>query len=177
MALRWRDVRRIEVAGHEVTQIAVHHALTKEDGRKRTKTRRSVRIVAMVEPFGSRLWSLRGEPAEEVCKVSVTTLPERWKTLFKPVTSKHARKKDRRQGRLEGFPYVPLSRMRATHETYMQQAGVLDSVNAAAHGHSEKVSYSNYQRPETVNAALQAGSFLVVEGGRGGSDCIKSQAE
>ena len=67
--------------------------------------------------------------------------------------------------------------MRATHETYMQQAGVLDSVNAAAHGHSEKVSYTNYQRPDTVDAALRAGSFLIVEGGRNSSECIESKAE
>ena len=177
MALRWKDVRRVEVAGHEVTQIAVHRALTAEDGLKQTKTRRSVRIVAMVEPFGMRLWALHGAPDAPVCEVSVKTLPMRWKALFQPVTSKHARKKDRRQGRLVGFPYVPLSRMRATHETYMQQAGVLDSVNAAAHGHSEKVSYTNYQRPDTVDAALRAGSFLIVEGGRDGSECIESKAK
>ena len=93
-------------------------------------------------------------------------ISNRWKVLFEPVTSKHAKTKGRHKGRLAGFPFVPLNRMRATHETYMQQAGVLDSVNAAAHGHSEVVSYRHYQRPDTVSAAMQAGAFLLVEGGK-----------
>jgi integrase len=177
LALRWKDVRRIEVAGHDVTQIAVHRAKTYEDGVKRTKTRRSVRIVAVVEPFGARLWSLRGDADSPVCDVSVGNIGKRWRGLFAPVTSKHAKTQGRHRGKLVGLPYVPLSRMRATHETYMQQAGVLDSVNAAAHGHSERVSYSHYQRPDTVGAAIQAGGFLVAEGGLGGSDCIESRAQ
>ena len=74
-----------------MTQIAVHRALTAEDGLKQTKTRRSVRIVAMVEPFGMRLWALHVAPDAPVCEVSVKTLPMRWKALFQPVTSKHAR--------------------------------------------------------------------------------------
>ena len=86
--------------------------------------------------------------------------------MFEPVTSKHAKTKGRWKGRLVGLPYVPLNRMRATHETYMQQAGVLDSVNAAAHGHSEKVSYRHYQRADTIGAAAQASEFLLVEGGK-----------
>ena len=56
--------------------------------------------------------------------------------------------------------------MRATHETYMQQAGVLDSVNAATHGHSEKVSYRHYQRADANAAAAQASEFLLVNGGK-----------
>jgi hypothetical protein len=47
----------------------------------------------------------------------------------------------------------------------MQQAGVLDSVNAAAHGHSVKVSYEHYQRADSIDAAKQAGRFLVMGGG------------
>ena len=86
--------------------------------------------------------------------------------MFEPVTSKHAKREGRWKGRLVGLPYVPLNRMRATHETYMQEAGVLDSVNAAAHGHSERVSYTNYQRASSIDAAQQAGSFLVLEGQR-----------
>lgn len=164
LALTWRDIRRVEIDGCEVTQIAVYKALTTLDGLKRTKTRQSMRIVAVVEPFGSRLWELRGNPDEAVVGISVHNIQHRWKTMFDPVTSKHAKKEGRWKGRLCGLPYVPLNRMRATHETYMQQAGVLDSVNAAAHGHSERVSYSNYQRPDNMDAAMQAGSFLVLQG-------------
>ena len=167
LALTWRDVRRVEIDGALVTQIAVYKALTAQDGLKRTKTRKSVRIVAVVEPFGTRLWELRDDnPENAVVKVSVHNIQHRWKTMFEPVTSKHAKTKGRWKGRLRGLPYVPLNRMRATHETYMQEAGVLDSVNAAAHGHSERVSYANYQRPSSVEAAQQAGSFLVLEGQR-----------
>lgn len=166
LGLEWRDVRRVRIDGREVTQIAVYKARTAEDGLKRTKTRRSVRIVAVVEPFGARLWELRREPDEVVVPVSVRNISRRWKTMFEPVTSKHAKVKGRWKGRLDGFPYVPLNRMRATHATYMQQAGVLDSINAMQHGHSERVSYTNYQRANGVGAALQAGNFLLVEGSK-----------
>lgn len=166
LALTWRDVRRISIGGRMVTQIAVYRALTAEDGMKRTKGTRSNRIVAVVEPFGERLWELRRDPSEKVCNVSVANIQRRWQTLFEPVESKHAKVEGRNKGKLYGFPYIPLNRMRATHETYMQQAGVLDSVNAAAHGHSEKVSYRHYQRADTIGAAAQASEFLLVEGGK-----------
>ena len=166
LALLWKDVRRVTIDGREVTQIAVYKAYTAADGLKRTKTERSVRIVAVVEPFGSRLWELRGKPESAVVEVSVHNVHHRWRTLFEPVTSKHAKTKGRWKGRLYGFPFVPLSRMRATHETFMQQAGVLDSVNAAAHGHSERISYAHYQRADGLDAARQAGEFLVHQGGK-----------
>ena len=169
-ALRWKDVRRIEVGGRMVTQIAVHHAETVADGRKRTKTRRSRRIAAMVEPFGGRLWELRGDPDEKVSPTSLNNINRQWRLMWEPVTSKNVPKSVMlTKGRMvvdPPVPYVPLSRMRATHETYMQQAGVLDSVNAAAHGHSERVSYRHYQRADGVAAAEQASAFLLVEGGR-----------
>ena len=69
---------------------------------------------------------------------------------------------------------MPLNRMRAAYETFMQQAGVLDSVNAAAHGHSERVSYTNYQRADGIDAAMRLGNFLVLGGGQKAScQCIK----
>lgn len=166
MALTWKDVRRIDVGDQPVTQIAVYKALTERDGLKRTKTERSVRIVAVVEPFGSRLWELRGQPDEVLVPISVHNVSKRWRTMFEPVTSKHAKTEGRWKGLLAGLPYVPLNRMRATHATFMQQAGVLDSINAAAHGHSEKVSYANYQRADGIDAAKKAGEFLVLQGYR-----------
>lgn len=166
LALEWRDVRRVPIDGRMVTQIAVWRALTADDGMKRTKTERSRRIAAVVEPFGERLWELRRGPNDRVSLLTASNIQHRWKALFEPVTSKHARKEGLGKGRLAGFPYVTLARMRATHETYMQQAGVLDSVNAAAHGHSERVSYRHYQRADGVAAARQASDFLLLDGGR-----------
>lgn len=166
MALRWRDVRRIEIAPSTMaTQLAVHHALTESDGRKRSKTRRSVRIATVAEPMGERLWDMREDPSEPVCSASVGNIRHRWKNMWTPVTSKHAKRKGRIKGLMvDGIeppiPYVPLGRMRATHSTLMQTAGVLDSVNAAAHGHSERVSYQHYQRPDDSGAALALGSML-----------------
>ena len=167
LALTWRDVRRIEIEGVMVTQIAVYKALTNRDGLKQTKTKKSVRIVAVVEPFGERLWELRDTNLDNaVVKVSVHNIHHRWHAMFEPVTSKHAKTKGRWKGRLVELPYVPLNRMRATHATYNQQAGVLDSMNAAQHGYSERVGYTNYQRGSNVDAALMAGNFLLVEGKR-----------
>lgn len=165
LALTWRDVRRVDVGGRMVTQLAVYKAYTAQDGLKRTKTRRSVRIVAVMEPFGARLWELRGRPDDVVCPVSAQNIQKRWKGLFEPVTSKHAKTEGRHKGKLFGFRYVVLNRMRATHSTIIQQAGVQDSINAAMHGHSEKVAYSNYQRANTLDAAVRAGEFLLLEGG------------
>lgn len=168
-ALRWRDVRRIAIDGRMVTQIAVHHAETIADGRKRTKTRQSRRIVAMVEPFGERLWSLRGSPDEKVSSASLSNINRQWRRMWDDLDSPNVPKSGHKtRGRMvvdPPVPYVPLSRMRATHETYMQQAGVLDSVNAAAHGHSERVSYQHYQRADGVDAAQMATRFLLVRGG------------
>ncbi|MBQ9005017.1 MAG: hypothetical protein IJ092_01450, partial [Atopobiaceae bacterium] len=164
-ALRWKDVRRIEVGGREVTQVAVHHAVTLADGRKRTKTPRSVRRASVAEPFGSRLWALRGDPEEPICRLTLANIRRQWKTMWEPCLSKHARKADRIKGiMVDGveppIPYLPLARMRATHETLMQEAGVLDSVNAATHGHSQKVSYRHYLSPEATDAAARLGEML-----------------
>ena len=181
-ALRWKDVRRIPVDGRMVTQIAVHHAETIEDGRKRTKTRKGLRIVAMVEPFGERLWSLRGEPDAKVSASSLNNINRQWRRMWEPVDSKHVPKSAKlTRGRMvvePPIPYLPLSRMRATHETYMQQAGVLDSVNAAAHGHSERVSYQHYQRADGIDAAQMASKFLLIQGGKGcpEADLLKTSA-
>ncbi len=54
--------------------------------------------------------------------------------------------------------------MRATHETLMQEAGVLASVNAATHGHSQRVSYAHYQRPDLDAAAERMGRLLRFDG-------------
>lgn len=53
-----------------------------------------------------------------------------------------------------------LARMRATHASMMQAAGVLDSLNAAAHGHAQRVSYEHYQLADTTPAAQAVGDML-----------------
>ena len=170
LALQWKDVRRVKVDGWPVTQIAVYKAKTEEDGLKRTKTRRSVRIVALLEPFGERLWQLRGEASEAVCDVSAANIRHRWSTLFEAVTSKHAKEKGRHKGKLHGYRYVPLSKMRNTHATIMQQAGVLDSINAAMHGHSQLVSYAHYQRADGDRATVDANRFVLLSGSAANSE-------
>ena len=173
LALRWKDVRRIKVAGRDVTQIAVHAANTAKDGRLTTKNRQ-LRIVAMVEPFGSRLWELAGDRNDAVCGVSPKNCSRRWANMWRPVNmeSKHMPKdpatRVSRGVMLEepAVPFIHLKQMRATHATMMQAAGVSDSLNAAVHGHSERVAYSNYLMPDTTEAAERVGKLFVVEGGK-----------
>lgn len=173
LALRWKDVRRIKVAGREVTQIAVHAANTAVDGIGTTKTKKSVRIVAMVEPFGSRLWELAGDRDDLICSLSPKNISRRWRMMWEPLKAgKHMPKEPATyvaRGVMLTDPEVPfihLKQMRATHATMMQAAGVSDSLNAAMHGHSERVAYTNYLMPDSMVAAQKVGQLIVMEGGR-----------
>lgn len=173
LALRWKDVRRIKVAGRDVTQIAVHAANTAVDGLGTTKTRMSNRIVAMVEPFGARLWELRGDRDAFVCPVSPKNISRRWRAMWVPLSdSKHMPHEPATHvyhGVMLADPPIPflfLKQMRATHTTMMQAAGVPDSLNAAVHGHSERVAYTNYLMPDTTAAAQRTSALFVIEGGK-----------
>lgn len=172
LALRWKDVRRIEVAGRMVTQLAVHAANTAKDGRLTTKNRK-LRIVAMVEPFGARLWDLAGDRDELVCDVSPKNISRRWRQMWEPLSdSKHMPKEPAThvyRGVMladPAIPFIHLKQMRHTHTTMMQAAGVSDSLNAAMHGHSERVAYTNYLMPDTTEAAERMGRLFVMDGGR-----------
>lgn len=172
LALRWKDVRRVQVAGREVTQIAVHAAYTAKDGRLSTKNRK-LRIVAMVEPFGARLWELAGDKDAPVCNVSPKNCSRRWRMMWQPLSDSKHMPHDPATHVLRGvmleepaIPFIHLKQMRATHATMMQAAGVSDSLNAALHGHSERVAYSNYLMPDTTEAAERMGQLFVVEGGK-----------
>lgn len=151
LALRWKDVRRRD----GVTELAVHRARTEKDGIKCTKTAQSVRIAQMIEPMGARLMELAGEPKALVCAVSAGNLSKRWANLWKP-RGKQCPNCAPKGIMLEepAIPYLPLRRMRATHESLMQAAGVLDSVNAAAHGHSRAVSYRHYLSGDIRQATI-----------------------
>lgn len=165
-ALRPMDVRRIVASydeyGHEiwVTQLAVHHATTREERRKATKTVNGSGIVPMLEPFGERYWEVvqrcedRRAPA---CKSSAARQNKTWRSYFaEPPETWHKRMGEERKvrGRLHGLPYLPLSRMRATHTTIVQEAGVLDSINQSMHRNTGAVQQRHYMRPDTTDAAI-----------------------
>jgi hypothetical protein len=164
MALRPVDVRRTTMAGVEVTQLAVHHASTAVEKRKGTKTKGSVRIVTMLEPFGTRYWELVcavDDRKAPVCPISASRQNKAWRSYFLPRSiAKHAPQATQYRGTLEELPYVPLSKMRNTHATLMAEAGVLDSINAAMHGHSERIASKHYIKPDTTSATVEASKRL-----------------
>ena len=173
LALRRVDVRRIDVSGRMVTQLAVHHATPDMGGRKATKTARSVRVVSVAEPFGARLWEIASElpdRADLLCNVSAANQNKRWRGYFsEPASGPTAKHRPKGEdfaytGRLRSLPYLPMSRMRATHATLMQEAGVPADLNAAYHGHSEDVAYRHYKRPDTTGAASAVGSLFELVG-------------
>lgn len=168
LALKWSDVRRVEIAGSWFVQVAIYQSYTHKDGLHRTKTPKSTRVATVADPFGSRLWSLRGADDELVVKVSAANISRRWAKMWEPLSgSKHTPKScDPLRGRMltdPPIPFLPLGRMRATHATLMQDAGVLDSINAALHGHSQRISYKHYQR-STGASASKSISDLVSRG-------------
>lgn len=171
-ALRRMDVRRIvgsfDELGNEiwVTQLAIHHATTREESRKSTKTTRSVGIVPMLEPFGERYWEIvqkSESPDETVCKLSAARQNKTWRAYFaQPPKEWHKRMSEERkvQGRLHGLPYIPLSRMRATHTTLVQEAGVLDSINRLWHRNTSAVQERHYMRPDVTDASVKVSRML-----------------
>ena len=95
---------------------------------------------------------------------------KRWRGYFETPTvgptAKHRPKGEgfAFTGRLSSLPYLPMSRMRATHATLMQEAGVPSDLNAYAHGHSDVVGWSNYRRPDTTEATERVGAMLSLVG-------------
>ena len=159
LALRGMDVRRIDVGGRMLTQLAVHAATTDADARKSTKTRQSVRIASMVEPFGERYWEIAREVGrvDRVCPVSAKNQNKRWRSYFSaPKTHKRMAESRKVSGRLASLPYVPLSKMRNTHVSIMAEVGVSDATNALMHGHTEMVERRHYLSPDTTSATIAA---------------------
>ncbi len=169
LALRRMDVRRVDVGGREITQLAVHAARTPVDGRKATKTAKSARVVGMVEMMGDRLWELveHMERTESICPVSAANQNKRWRGYFQPLSSSKHVPNDTSwiyRGRLAGLPYLPLSKMRNTHVTLMAEVGVTDAVNALMHGHTQMVERRHYLNPDTTDATLRASDRLRLVG-------------
>lgn len=137
LALFWGDVSfAVGTDGGTAARVLVDDALTEADGRKPVKTRYSRRVAPVGEPFSSRLAELAGAPAEPLCTLGPSSVSHAWRRLWD-------------SGAMDGVPYLPLSRMRATHETLMQAAGVPDTLNARVHGRSDasQVGYRNYLNP------------------------------
>lgn len=176
LALRWKDVRRQrDVQGIERTEVAVVRANTAVDGLGSTKTRGSMRIVTIIEPFGSRLWELREGKGELdlLCDLSPKNIHRRWRQMWEPLSGSKHTPKNPHAPILRGvmlrepeIPFIHLKQMRATHTTLAQAAGVPDSLNAAMHGHSQRVEYSHYLKPDTSEASARMGELFLLEGGR-----------
>lgn len=133
IAVCWED---ITLNGQGQLFVYVNKAKTDYDGVKETKTKHSVRTVVVPEPFASRLEELRG--VGEVYPYTAHSIQIAWRRLFN----------DGKE--LAGMLYIPISRLRHTHETLMQLAGVSDTVNAALHGRSNvNTGYQHYLMPST----------------------------
>lgn len=152
--LRYETVLRMTPEGPReevVVRATIDDAVTVEDGRRAPKNARRYRVVEIAEPFSSALLETRPEdPDAPICRVALSGLPRAWKALWKP--SGFSEKADARfyRGRMigTGVPFVTLSRMRATHETLMQQGNVTDTLNAAIHGRTNvQTGYRHYLAP------------------------------
>lgn len=146
-ALEWNDV--IEENG--VCLLSVTKANTPRDGLKEPKNKFRRRVVPLPEPFGQALLQRRSEG--RIWPLSASHSAVEWTKLFKEGKA------------LDGMPFVHLGRMRATHETMLQLAGVVDSVNARLHGRSNiQTGYIHYQAtriPAFVDAQLAMSEKLL----------------
>ena len=152
LALWWEDVGFRYVAGSLVADIAVWKAWTEADGLKRTKNASSTRVVPIPAPFSERLAELaRQGPRVRLWDAYGRYASREWRRLFLP------------GARLSALPYAPLSSMRSVHETLMQEAGVLDTVNARIHGRTNvQTGYAHYLRPSVAldEAAITMGILV-----------------
>lgn len=173
-ALYERDLAYTRDGGGTLTVTAtVDDAVTPEDGRKAPKNPHRYRVIAIAEPFASELLATRAEsPDEPLCRYSVGNLPRKWAEMWRerkpgvkyPSTSCVGIMLD------AGVPFVQLGRMRATHETLAQLAGVPDTLNAAMHGRSNvNTGYRHYLVPggDAMRGAAE-GVGRMVSGGSAG---------
>lgn len=156
LALDWSD---IHFSSEDFCRVSITKAITRYSV-KSPKTFGSIRVVAIGEPFASKLFDLRGDgaicPSRQSERMSAERLPRHWRRLFE-------------EGQpLEGITYIPLMRLRHTHETLMHQAAVPDSAIAHVHGHSDfKTDFSHYiASTDSVNdrAAILLGDYLAENG-------------
>lgn len=124
--------------GHWNAWVPVGAAYTAKDGMKEPKNDRRYRRAPMRPRFADPLHAIQG--SGPICKGarggrrSPNSIPKAWKALFSAGAA------------LDGLPFVPIGRMRATHAGLMQRSGASSSVINAMQGRSEdsRVLYSNY---------------------------------
>ena len=126
-------------------------ACTMRDGMKEPKNDRRYRRVPLAPPFSDALREVAG--SGPICqsvrhatdgqvptghRLSPGYVPKRWKALFAPGAP------------LDGLPFVPLGRMRATYATMAQAAGLDSTIINRIQGRSpgSQVLEGHYLNPE-----------------------------
>lgn len=145
LALMWERMRPESlsyIGGGDgwMLHCAVTVVWTEQDGYKAPKNRFSARVAPIAEPFASRLLELQEQgPRCFVWPLYPGAARKHWKALFSP------------GGALAGMPPCNLKDLRGVHETIMQGAGVLDTVNARLHGRTNvQTGYSHYLKPDAA---------------------------
>lgn len=157
LALEWSD---LAFSDEGICHAAITKAWTPTDGYKGTKNEFSRRVVSIPDPFASRLEELTGEG--RVWPISPHRARAAWNSLFAEPPKKGYAHEYR--GLLFGMPLARMKDMRSVHETLMQEAGVLDTVNARMHGRTNvQTGYSHYLRPDRAldDAARAFGEALL----------------
>lgn len=145
LALWWEDITFSPITHMDGTEGIIAHASitkawTEKDGLKAPKNTFSTRIVPIPDPFASRLNEIKQDGNRITLWSQYPGRSRRcWKALFadgKP---------------LEDLPYARLKDMRSIHETMLQDAGVLDTLNARIHGRTNvQTGYTHYLKPSAA---------------------------
>lgn len=142
LALWWSDISMTPVLHMDGTdgwmvRLSITKSWTEADGLHGTKNRFSTRLVPVPDPFATRLLELSVQgPRMPLWEWYPRTASRRWKSLFDE------------GGPLRGMPAVRLKDMRSIHETLMQEAGTLDTINARMHGRTNvQTGYTHYLHP------------------------------
>lgn len=159
LGLWWSDVSFMPVMKMDGTDGWMVHlsntkSWTEQDGLHATKNKFSTRLVPVSEPFSSRLLELAvSGPRVHLYPRYLGRARKDWAALYDP------------SGPLSGLPRMKMKDMRSVHETIMQDAGVLDTVNARLHGRTNvQTGYRHYLRPsDALDSAAQAMGNRVIQ--------------
>lgn len=145
--LAFTPVTRMDGSDGCMAHVSVYKSWTDADGVHATKNEFSTRLVPVGDPFASRLAELAVEgPQVTLWPLSPYTARREWPKMFG------------NGGPLAMLPKVRLKDLRSIHETLMQDAGALDTVNARLHGRTNvQTGYRHYLRPnEALDSAASA---------------------
>ena len=145
LVLWWDDIKFSPITHIDGTEDLIAHASitkawTEKDGLKATMNAFSTRIVPIPDPFASKLYeqAVIG-PRTPVWPIYPGRSRKWWRNLFE---------KDKP---LYGMPYTRMKDMRSVHETMLQDAGVLDTLNARIHGRTNvQTGYTHYLKPSAA---------------------------